>query len=145
MDEGCEKWIQQPCSREANPDGVHDQCSVEILENNPPAAPGHANSFNEFHEVIANQNYIRAFAGDIRACAHGYADGRFAERRSVIDAIPEHGHCSSRSHLLRDEVSLLLGKQFGMNLINAEMAGYGKCCLLCISSQKDNFYVHGPE
>jgi hypothetical protein len=27
--------------------------------------------------------------------------------------------------LLRDEVSLLLGKQFGMNLINAEMTGYG--------------------
>jgi hypothetical protein len=97
MDKGCKKRIQQPCSRKTNADCVDDQHSVEILENNPPAAPGHANSLNEFHEVIANQNYIRALAGDIGSRAHGYAHSGFAQRRRVVDAVSEHGHCSSGS------------------------------------------------
>ena len=145
MDKGCNKRIQQSGSRETNADGVDDQRSVEILENNPPAAPGNANSFNEFHEVTANQNYIRAFAGNISSPSHGYAHSGFAESGRVVDAISEHGHCSSRSNLLRDEVSLLFGKQFGTNIVDAEMTGYGQCCLLCISRQKDNLYVHGPQ
>ena len=125
MDKGCKQWIQHSSRGQTDADRIDDQGAVEILENNRPAIPGYANSFNEFHEVIANQDYISAFAGHIGSCAHSDADSGFAERRRIVDAISEHGHCSSRSHLLRDEVSLLLGKQFGMNLINAEMTGYG--------------------
>src|ERR1039457_78765 len=44
---------------------IDDKGAVEILEDDATAASCDANSFNELHEVVADQNHIRTFAGDI--------------------------------------------------------------------------------
>ena len=120
----CRQRIELARCGQADTDGVDDEGAVEILENNAAAVSGDANSFDEFHQVVADQHYIRALAGDIGSGNHGDSNSGFAQRGSFIDTVTERRHRSSFPHLFRDETGLLLWKKLGMNIADAELANY---------------------
>jgi hypothetical protein len=78
------------------------------LQDNAAAISGDSNSFDKFHEVVADQHYIRTLAGDIGSGTHCDTNGSFAQRGCIIDTVTEHGHHSPIPHLLRDVTGLLL-------------------------------------
>jgi hypothetical protein len=49
------------------------------------------------------------------------------------------------SHLLSDDICLLLRKQFGINLNNAKMIGYGFCSSSGVTCQQNDFGFHFLE
>ena len=46
-----------------------------------------------------HQHYVARFHGDIRAAAHGETHVRGSQSRSVVDAVPRHGHHLSLIHI----------------------------------------------
>src|ERR1035438_497034 len=129
----------------ADADGIDDQRAVEILQNDAAAASCHTNGFNELHEVVADQHHICTFAGDIRSRTHGYANRGFAQRGCVVDAVTEHGNHSPFPHLFRNETGFLIGKKLGVNIADAEFAGYRLRCPPRISGQQDDLDLHFLE
>ena len=123
MNEGGQQRIEITGCGQADADGIDNQRTVEILQDNSAAAPGHANGFNELHEVVADQDNIGAFTGDICSGTHGDANGGFTQSGCVVNAVTEHGHHPPFPHLFRDVTGLLLWKKFGVNIANAKMAG----------------------
>jgi hypothetical protein len=95
MNERCEQRIEQSSRSHPDADAVHDEGSIEILEDDGPALSCDANRLDELFEIVSNQDDVGAFASDIRARAHGYTNCCLAECGRIIDPITQHGHRSS--------------------------------------------------
>jgi RHS repeat-associated protein len=111
VNEGREEGVEVSGGSEADADGIDDEGAVEVLQNNGPAVVGDADGFHELHQVVANEDDVGAFAGNIGSGAHGNADGGFAEGGGVVDAVSQHGDHLPLPHLVGDEGGLLIGQQ----------------------------------
>ena len=94
MNERRQQRIEKPNCCQPNADSINNQRAIKVLEYDGAATPGDADGFHELLKVVANQNHVGAFAGDVRSASHGHADGGVHERGSVVDAVAEHGHDS---------------------------------------------------
>src|ERR1700723_924042 len=107
VNKGCQKRVEKASRGQADADGIDNQSTVEVLQDDPPAVARDANSINEFGEIVADQNHIGAFPSDIRSGPHRYTNTRLAECRCVIDAVSQHSHRSTFFPLSGNESSLL--------------------------------------
>src|SRR5579863_7509048 len=111
MDKCSKQWVQQTDGCQADANGVDDQCSIEILKDYSTAVTRDANSFDKLHQVVANENYVGAFAGHIGSCPHGHSDRCFTQGWSVIDTITNHCHDLTAARALGDLCHLCFGKE----------------------------------
>ena len=94
MNERSQQWIEKSSRCQPNADGIDDQGAVKVLEDDGSAAPGDADRLHELLKIVANQDHVGAFAGDVGSASHGHADRGIHQRGSVVDAVAEHGHDS---------------------------------------------------
>ena len=91
---------------------------LDIVEN--PAAL--FDGADDRGEVVVGQHHIRCFLGDVGARdAHGNADVGGFDRRSVVDAVPRHGHDLATLFPGLHDAQLVLGRNAGVDgeLVNA--------------------------
>ena len=57
--------ISKGCHADAN--GIHQQRASKILPDDGASLAGDADGFNQLHKIIANQEDLRTFLGDVGA------------------------------------------------------------------------------
>jgi hypothetical protein len=80
--------LRRPHAGHANSDRIDDQSSIEVLIDNGPPVSRDPHRFYEFEQIIADEDYVGAFARKVCPRSHRYADSSFAQRGCIIDAVP---------------------------------------------------------
>jgi hypothetical protein len=91
VNKGGHQRVQDADRRQANAHDIDRDRTGKVLRDNPTSAMGDPKRFDETEEVIAEKHDVRALSRDIGAGTHRDADVGFDERRSVVDAVANHG------------------------------------------------------
>lgn len=81
-------------------------------------------------EIVGHQRDVGGLQRDVAARrAHGDAEIGPGQRGRVIDPVANHRHPAASGGQPGDPVALVLGQQFGLNLIDAELGAdpLGRC------------------
>ena len=87
----------------------------------------------------------RAFHGDVGAGAHGDADIGLRQRGGVVDAVAGHGHDSALRLQAAHDFRFLLGQDFGIDFVDAELGGNGFGGGAAIAGEHDDADAFGVQ
>lgn len=90
MNKGRQKRVEKPSSGQAEAYGIDNQSTVEVLQDDPAAVARDANGIDDFGQVVANQNDVGAFPGDIVPAPIATPTLSLAECLCIIDAVSQH-------------------------------------------------------
>jgi hypothetical protein len=102
MDKCRQQRINHSHGREDNPKRIHNQGSIEILENHGAAPPGGPDSVRKLPQIVSDQQHIRARMRDFRSTSHPHAYLSFGESRGIVDAVADHGNGAALMYQLVD-------------------------------------------
>ena len=92
----------------------------------------------QLRQIIRHQGYVGGLQGDVRSRrTHGDADRRGGHRRSIVDAIADHGDLGLRPEFL-DGVDLVLRHQVAPRLGQPDLTGHRLGRLLVVARDHDH-------
>src|SRR6266853_2018312 len=121
---------------QSDPRNVYQNCPGDVLPNDTAGPAGDAEGFDKTCKVVAEENDVGALASDCGTGTHCYADMCGGERRSVVDAVANHGNQPTLRHELPHPGDLGLRKHIGLHLANTELASDGLADSGVVAGQK---------
>ena len=116
----------EPGEGDRHEERLHRDGEEDILADDAHGLPAEPDDEGEARQIVRHQGNVGGLEGDVGAGgAHRHAHGGSGERRSIIDAISHHRHMLVARDQVMDYLHLLLWKELGVELIDAQLSRYG--------------------
>ena len=97
MDKRRQQGVNHSDGRQRNPQRIHNQRPVEVLENHRTAPTSGSDGSGELPEIVSDQKHTCARMCDFGPATHRYSYLGAGKSGSIIDAVSDHGHCSAKT------------------------------------------------
>ncbi len=149
---GGDHGAQEAIGCEGNQRNVVEECPDQVLDDGLEGVTRQSDGPTHPAQVASDQSDASGGHGHIGSSTDGHAHVGLCERRSIVDAVPYHGHhgphrATRRAPLLEAaNKSRLLARQHSRpHLVDTHLGSYGLCGSRIVAGHHHHFQAELPQ